>query len=365
MTRQSLHLLLVVVCAWLSTTVVQGFSTLPGSSESRTPKSFVATALGAVTTDNSSTDPSLPLEQIVTRDLELSADQYQQLQQLAELVVEWNERINLVSRKDCTVATVWERHILPSIACTAWSENPLWEAQRAIDVGTGGGFPGLPLAICFPNVDFVLLDSVGKKLTAVQDMAQQLQLSNVQIHHGRAEEYGPQPKFCVATGRSVSNLPQFCGWMQHLLQKDTGRLLYWIGGDLETTVTEKCVDDIPIGQAWIPALFMSCDKRVLQFPQPAVTALAQEFLGNDFVANPAGIQVATPPKKKKNKPQRKKEDTSSKYQRSARGAWKTSRRRLDNEKEASGATIALEPKQRGYEGFQRYDSAPRGGPATP
>jgi len=153
---------------------------------------------------NSSSSPRLP------------ADLATRLERLSELVCEWNEKINLVSRKDCTPQVVLERHILPSVAPlivgtadTTTLHGPTLEdgesprRLRAIDVGTGGGFPGLPLAIACPDVDFVLLDSVGKKLIAVQEMAVELGLHNVVTHHGRAEEYPVRLGFDVAFGRSV------------------------------------------------------------------------------------------------------------------------------------------------------------------
>lgn len=255
--------------------------------------------------------------------LPLSEDQLSRLENLADLVVEWNDRINLVSRKDCNPETVWERHILPSVAICA-TENPLQSASTVVDVGTGGGFPGLPLAIAYPEAEFLLLDSVGKKLTAVQDMAESLGLSNVQIHHGRAEELRGR-RFDVATGRSVSALPQFCAWMHHLMQPETGRLMYWIGGEIEESVLSRVQIDIPVEEL---VTSLETDKRVLILSQSSVSEIADE----------SGITVTLPNPPKKQRPARTKKPDK------AKGSWQ--RRRGDEN----------ETKQRGYDNFQRYSS---------
>lgn len=242
------------------------------------------------------------------------------------VVVEWNSLINLVSRKDCNPSTVFGRHILPSIAACALSDNPLTTAQRVVDVGTGGGFPGLPLAIAYPDTNFVLLDSVGKKLKAVQDMAMSLELDHVSVHHGRAEElFGQQ--FDVATGRSVSALGNFCAWMHHLLAKDTGKLLYWIGGDVDASILDRRTSDVPIVDL-LPE--MVSDKRILTFEQVDVTTIARE----------SGVDVSAARKATKNRHNRSAKPTRRKQL--AKGAWKSRR----NE----------EQKNRGYEDFQRYSS---------
>lgn len=285
-------------------------------------------------------DPKSDLARtIVTEKLGLSVDKYKQLQHLSTLVTEWNERINLVSRKDCTPATVFGRHILPSlVACvtTGVAENPLTSAKTLVDVGCGGGFPGLPLAIAFPNVEFVLLDSVGKKLVAVQAMADELKLTNVQTHHGRAEELADR-KFDVATGRSVANIPQFCAWMQHMLQPDTGRLLYWIGGDVPDDILERVVSDEWI-QELVPAI--ESDKRIVTLPQAAVARIARE--SGLIVKLPNKPRSSNKPKPPPNSNRTNKPTSKPKRQIKAKGAW--GRRDDDG------------PKQRGYEDFKRYSS---------
>lgn len=306
-----------------------------------------------------SLDPAGEVAQkIVLDDLGCSTEQYDKLVALSYLIVDWNEKINLVSRKDCNPSTVFGRHILPCLAIHAVStnENPLLtskEKLRIVDVGTGGGFPGLPLAILYPQHDFVLLDSVGKKLIAVADMAEQLELDHVTTHHGRAEDLISGAKFDIATGRSVSDLGQFCAWMQHLLREDDerSRLLYWSGGAIPEKVSSRCVDNIALHDL-IPNYldFRSGDdphgKCLLVLPQSAVKTLAQESGVTVVPQKPGPVRRRTgeTPREKIPPPPRRKR---------ARGSW--TRRRASDEGEER-----VSPKQRGYENFQRFSSLNRG-----
>lgn len=281
-----------------------------------------------------SLDPCSPSAcDLVMGDLGLGETEYEKLVNLSFLVPQWNERVNLVSRKDCSPETVFARHILPSVSgCSSKiSNNPLAAAKTVVDVGTGGGFPGLPLAIAYPDTEFLLLDSVGKKLSAVEEMSKELELNNVQIHHGRAEDLrGFQ--FDVATGRSVSALPKFCAWMHRLLKEKTGQLMYWIGGDVEEEVLAQSSDRI---DSILPSL--DSDKRILIFSQESVR----------FVAQQSGLLVGTKNDNVKKSLSKQKAKNNS---RSAAG------KKIQKSKGAWQRSDPNRRRERGLDDFQRYSS---------
>ena len=121
----------------------------------------------------------------------LSAHQKKQFSQLEDLYKEWNAQINVISRKD--IDALYEKHILHSLGIA--KIQPFKSGSRVLDVGTGGGFPGVPLAILFPKVDFFLIDSIGKKIKVVQAVVEALGLKNVEVRHQRAQEF-KQPDGC-------------------------------------------------------------------------------------------------------------------------------------------------------------------------
>jgi len=151
---------------------------------------------------------------------------------LFELYTYWNERINLVSRKD--IGQLEERHILHSLAIAKIIQ--FRPGTKVLDVGTGGGFPGIPLAIMFPQVEFTLVDSIGKKIKVVQEVTDALQLDNVKALQIRAEQMDGTFDFIVS--RAVTKLPLFLSWVKGKIKKkgnnklDNG-ILYLKGGDLE------------------------------------------------------------------------------------------------------------------------------------
>jgi len=150
---------------------------------------------------------------------ELGVDVVGQLIQLAALILDWNTRLNLISRKDA--AHIEEHHILHALTLTKVLRPPSAPqggvSAHFADLGTGGGFPGLVLAICYPQCQFTLVDSVSKKIAAVGEIARALGLQNVEARAQRAETI--THKFDYVTGRAVTALPTFLGWARPLLRK--------------------------------------------------------------------------------------------------------------------------------------------------
>lgn len=145
---------------------------------------------------------------------------------------DWNEKINLISRKD--IDHLESRHLAHCLAIT--NHLKLMNGARILDVGTGGGFPGIIMAICYPQAHFTLIDSVGKKIGVVQDLIDQLGLKNAEARQCRAEQINKQ--FDFITGRAVKNLPEYFSWIKGNLRRGERNslpngVLYWKGGTLE------------------------------------------------------------------------------------------------------------------------------------
>ena len=147
---------------------------------------------------------------------EVSAAQLKQFKQLQELIGWWNQRINLVSRKD--IDHLMERHILHSLAIARFVQ--FHPGDTILDVGTGGGFPGLPLAVFFPAAEFILIDSIGKKVNAVQQIIASLGIENTVCHQVRAENYPDRTRYVVS--RAVTNLERFVDWVKHKIEPPSG-----------------------------------------------------------------------------------------------------------------------------------------------
>jgi 16S rRNA (guanine527-N7)-methyltransferase len=168
---------------------------------------------------------------------DLTPAQQDQMRQLGLLYAEWNEKINVISRKD--VENLYVNHILHSLGVA--KVQSFQPGAEILDVGTGGGFPGIPLAILFPTVRFHLVDSIGKKITVVKAVAEALGLRNVQAEQARAEQLKGQYDFIVS--RAVTRMKEFYGWVRlrarkkSLHQLDNG-ILYLKGGDLEEELNE-------------------------------------------------------------------------------------------------------------------------------
>ena len=171
---------------------------------------------------------------------EISETQKSQFEKLETVYKDWNEKINVISRKD--IDEFYERHVLHSLGIAKIMEFA--DGTKVLDIGTGGGFPGIPLAILFPNVEFTLVDSIGKKITVVKAVAEELGLKNVQAYHERAEKI--KDKFHFVVSRAVTQMPVFLRWLKGKFEKEQfnpkhNGVLYLKGGDLgEELAGIKC-----------------------------------------------------------------------------------------------------------------------------
>ncbi|MFC0321665.1 MULTISPECIES: 16S rRNA (guanine(527)-N(7))-methyltransferase RsmG [Olivibacter] len=169
---------------------------------------------------------------------ELTAIQKEQIDRLQDLYAFWNAQINVISRKD--IDSLYERHVLHSLAI---AKLVSFKAGATIlDVGTGGGFPGIPLAILFPQTQFLLVDSIGKKIKVVKEVANALGLTNIQTSHSRAEQ--TPGKFDFVISRAVTRLGEFYPWVRNKFKKDSlhafpNGILYLKGGDLTEEIAES------------------------------------------------------------------------------------------------------------------------------
>lgn len=169
-----------------------------------------------------------------------SDKQLQQFQQLLPLYTEWNQRINVVSRKD--IHEIYLHHVLHSLSIAAVTEfSP---GQHIIDIGTGGGFPGIPLSIHFPETQFLLVDSIRKKLDVVNAVAEALELKNVTTHWGRAEDVKPKNQFDFAVSRAVAPLGDLWRWARPHIKVGKNSdlangLICLKGGDLHQEISES------------------------------------------------------------------------------------------------------------------------------
>jgi len=177
----------------------------------------------------------------------LSEEQVEQFAMLAPLYNDWNAQINVISRKD--IDELYLKHVLHSLAIAKVVDFK--DGTKILDVGTGGGFPGIPLAILYPNCQFVLVDSIGKKIKVVNEIADRLGLTNIKAYHQRAEDVSGQFDFIVT--RAVTSIANFLPWVKGKLLPNgehelKNGILFLKGGDLTEEIAEsnKKVEVFPI-----------------------------------------------------------------------------------------------------------------------
>lgn len=195
----------------------------------------------------------------------LTDEQKGHFRALEALYQDWNKKINVVSRKD--IDELYLRHVLHSLGIA--KIQSFNEGSRILDVGTGGGFPGIPLAILFPEVQFTLVDAIGKKIKVVQEVVEGLGLDNVTAHHTRVEELDGQFDFIVS--RAVAAMPTFVHWTKGKIKKDSAHarkngILYLKGGDLEEELKDyKTVQIFDLSEYFEEDFFET--KKVVYLPQ--------------------------------------------------------------------------------------------------
>ena len=204
------------------------------------------------------------MEEILKQFPDLSDNQILQFQKLQSLYEDWNAKINVISRKD--IDELYTRHVLHSLGIAKIIE--FRPGSKIMDVGTGGGFPGIPLAILFPEVDFYLIDVIAKKIRVVNEVAAGLGLKNVKAEQKRAELVKQEFDFIVS--RAVTNMPDFVKWVDDKVAKKQNHelangILYLKGGDL----TEE-IKDFPKATQYNLSDFFSDEffetKKVVHLP---------------------------------------------------------------------------------------------------
>ncbi|GGD13282.1 16S rRNA (guanine(527)-N(7))-methyltransferase RsmG [Flavobacterium orientale] len=171
------------------------------------------------------------MEEILKYFPNLSENQVNQFEKLSELYHDWNAKINVISRKD--IDELYVKHVLHSLGIAKVME--FQPKSTVLDVGTGGGFPGIPLAILFPETRFYLIDVIAKKIKVVNEVAAALELKNVKAEQLRAENVRGEFDFIVS--RAVTNMPDFVSWIKDKIKKQQNHelkngILYLKGGDL-------------------------------------------------------------------------------------------------------------------------------------
>jgi 16S rRNA (guanine527-N7)-methyltransferase len=165
----------------------------------------------------------------------LDQNQIRQFETLKDLYVDWNSKINVISRKD--IENFYTRHVLHSLSIAKFIDFK--KNTKILDVGTGGGFPGIPLAIYFKNTSFTLVDSIGKKIKVVDQIVEELEIKNVKSKIERVENFSQKFDFIVS--RAVTQLEKFCPWIEQNISKSNKNelqngIIYLKGGDLKEEI---------------------------------------------------------------------------------------------------------------------------------
>ncbi|WP_420321789.1 16S rRNA (guanine(527)-N(7))-methyltransferase RsmG [Flagellimonas sp.] len=195
----------------------------------------------------------------------LTDAQRKHFEDLDALYQDWNKKINVVSRKD--IDELYLRHVLHSLGIAKVQQFN--EGAEILDVGTGGGFPGIPLAILFPEVQFTLVDAIGKKIKVVNEVIEGLGLGNVKAHHSRVEDLDGQYDFIVS--RAVAAMPTFVHWTKGKIKKESAHerkngILYLKGGDLTEELKDyKTVQIFDLKTFFTEDFFDT--KKVVYLPQ--------------------------------------------------------------------------------------------------
>ncbi|MBS3738065.1 16S rRNA (guanine(527)-N(7))-methyltransferase RsmG [Mesohalobacter halotolerans] len=195
----------------------------------------------------------------------LEQKQESQFKAISELYKNWNQKINVVSRKD--IDEIYLRHVLHSLAIAKFIQFK--PGSKVIDVGTGGGFPGIPLAILFPETRFTLVDSIAKKIKVVNEVVENLGLQNVKTINGRVENTKGHYDFIIS--RAVAAMPTFVKWTKGKIAKQSQHdikngIIYLKGGDLSKELKPYTkVEVIPISKYFEDDFFET--KKIVYLPQ--------------------------------------------------------------------------------------------------
>ncbi len=201
---------------------------------------------------------------LILQYFKLTEEQAEKFEKAVELYMDWNQKINVISRKD--IDLIAERHFLHSLSLAKFTNFS--EGTKILDIGTGGGFPGIPLAIMFPQVEFVLCDSIAKKIKVVNEISKELDLRNVRTEAARVEKV--KEKFDFVVSRAVTAFPKFmtfCNGKISSKQKNAlaNGILYLKGGDFEEEIKPyKKAEVYPISQYFKEEFFET--KKILYLP---------------------------------------------------------------------------------------------------